>query len=90
MSLLPHRLASRFFFVVFFPPPPRPPAHHRHLEQVRALDAGTGGVLWTFPTKGEVQSSPRISKDGAALYIGSYDGNIYKLNTADGPVLFPL
>ena len=49
---------------------------------VHALDAETGGSLWTFATKGRVDSSPVIV--GQRVIVCSLDGNIYILNLATG------
>lgn len=38
--------------------------------------------LWTFKTDGAVWSAPVVA-DGT-VYFGSYDGNVYALNAADG------
>ena len=38
--------------------------------------------LWTYKTDGPVWSAPAVA-DGT-VYFGSYDGNVYALNTADG------
>lgn len=45
-------------------------------KAVRALNTSTGHVIWAYTTKGEVQSTPRLSSDGTMLYVGSYDGNV--------------
>ena len=39
---------------------------------------------WSYPTDGGVQSSPAVSRDGAVVYVGSYDKNLYAINAADG------
>ncbi len=50
---------------------------------VRALDGATGAERWRFDTRGGVgdyiESSPLIAPDGA-IYVGSLDGHLYKLN----------
>ena len=35
-----------------------------------------GTVAWTFPTQGEIQSSPAVGAEGS-VYFGSNDGNVY-------------
>lgn len=52
---------------------------------VHALDRN-GNELWKTPTIGFVISSPALSKDGSTLYIGSFDSNLYALDTATGAV----
>ena len=32
----------------------------------------------------QVRSSPILSPDGSVVYVGSYDNNLYAVNTADG------
>ena len=51
-------------------------------KMVHALDAETGGSLWTFATKGRVDSSPVIV--GQRVIVCSLDGKIYILNLATG------
>ena len=46
-------------------------------DSVYALDAG-GGLLWTFPTHGDVDAPIAIGP-GGALYVGSDDGHLYAL-----------
>ena len=45
-------------------------------------------MVWEYATGGSVKSSPELSKDGAVLFIGSNDHNVYALNAADGLVLW--
>ncbi len=49
---------------------------------VYALDAATGDELWDFPTGDKVWATGAVAGD--TLYIGSFDDNLYALNTADG------
>ncbi|HQV92841.1 MAG TPA: serine/threonine-protein kinase [Anaerolineales bacterium] len=46
--------------------------------------AQAGGIkpLWAFKCEDEVRGTPTIHQ--GVLYIGSYDNNLYALNTADG------
>jgi serine/threonine protein kinase len=46
--------------------------------------AAGGGLkpLWTFKCEDEIRGTPIVSQ--GVLYIGSYDNNLYALNTADG------
>jgi outer membrane protein assembly factor BamB len=48
---------------------------------VFALDAETGDRLATFETDDRIWGTPAI--DGSTLYIGSFDKNLYALNTGD-------
>jgi outer membrane protein assembly factor BamB len=36
-------------------------------------------VAWTYPTGGAIHGCPALGPDGA-VYVGSYDGNVYALN----------
>ena len=38
-----------------------------------------GDLLWSFPTTGNIKSSPAIAQDGT-IYIESFDGNLYAIN----------
>lgn len=49
---------------------------------VRALDARTGRVIWTYATRGRVRATP--ATDGKRIYVGSFDGAMYALDRADG------
>ncbi len=51
-------------------------------KRVRALDPKTGNVLWTFPTRGRVDSSPVLVGD--RVFLGSSDGHIYGLDRRTG------
>ena len=54
-----------------------------------ALKTGDGSLLWKYATGNEVDSSPILSADGATLFIGSMDTNIYALKTGFAPSLTP-
>jgi outer membrane protein assembly factor BamB len=49
---------------------------------VHCLEADTGKPLWTFATKGRVDSSPVIA--GGRVHIGSADGRVYALDLVTG------
>ncbi len=49
---------------------------------VRALDARTGAVIWTYATRGRVRATP--ATDGRRIYVGSFDGAMYALDRTDG------
>jgi outer membrane protein assembly factor BamB len=51
-----------------------------------ALNAGTGAVLWTYTTGAAVNSSPAVA-DGV-VYVGSGDNNVYALNASTGALLW--
>ena len=49
------------------------------LSQVYKLNAGTGTLVWKFQTLGKVSATPTLSADGANVFIGSLDTNIYSI-----------
>lgn len=51
-------------------------------KTLRAFDARSGAVLWTFRAGGRIDSSPALC--GGRLYFGASDGVLYVLNAADG------
>jgi outer membrane protein assembly factor BamB len=51
-----------------------------------SLDASTGKLLWKFPTNGIIIPKWPIIH-GDVMYFGSYDCNVYALNT-DGKLLW--
>lgn len=58
--------------------------------KVRALEPVSGNQLWSFDTKtgprgNEIESSPMIGPDGS-IYVGSADGNLYKINGNGSPL----
>ncbi len=58
-------------------------------DNVYALDAGTGALLWSYMTGGpEGASSPAVSN--GAVYIGSNypDNRVYALNASNGTLLW--
>lgn len=57
-------------------------------NEVVAIDAETGKILWRFLTSGAVWSKPTLYND--TLYIGDSNGKIYALNRADGSVLWEI
>ena len=68
-------------------------------SRVFSLDPVTGAENPAWPLtqngiRGGIQlpqgvtSSPAVSADGAVIYFGCYDGNIYGLNTTDGSARF--
>ena len=53
----------------------------RHLH---CVDRTTGVRVWTFRTRGEVDSSPVIAGNGDRIVFGSSDGRIYMVGAVDG------
>ncbi|MEW6096449.1 MAG: PQQ-binding-like beta-propeller repeat protein [bacterium] len=49
-------------------------------KNLSALNASKPELLWTYPTAGEIQSSPAIAN--GRVYFGSGDGNLYCLTTS--------
>jgi outer membrane protein assembly factor BamB len=56
---------------------------------VRAFNPANGAIRWTFDTRGTlgdfIESSPIVAPDGA-IYFGSLDGHLYKLNGNGSPL----
>ena len=55
-------------------------------DDIYALNAVTGALLWKYTTAGPVQSSPAVA-DGV-VYVGSEDDNLYALNATTGALLW--
>ena len=53
--------------------------------RVRALNPEDGSIRWFYQTEDFIFSSPAIAKDGA-IYIGSVDGSLYKLEGNGSPL----
>jgi outer membrane protein assembly factor BamB len=51
-------------------------------KALHCINRADGKPVWTFPTRGEVNSSPVICGDG--IVVGSDDGRLYCVNLADG------
>jgi len=54
-------------------------------RNVYGLDRKTGAQVWSFTTRGRVDSSPVVV--GNRAFVGSLDGNLYELGLADGKEL---
>ncbi|WP_019639227.1 PQQ-binding-like beta-propeller repeat protein [Paenibacillus fonticola] len=52
-------------------------------RQSRFVGSPDHDVKWSFAAEGEVYSTPAIGADGT-LYVGSYDGKLYALNSKTG------
>ncbi|HEX8296248.1 MAG TPA: PQQ-binding-like beta-propeller repeat protein [Chthoniobacteraceae bacterium] len=51
-------------------------------KRLHAIDRATGKGVWTFQTRGQVDSSPVVFQD--AVIVGSEDGRLYCVNLSDG------
>src|SRR5436853_236535 len=49
---------------------------------VGTLNAATGAFVWSYPTGGDVDSSPVVV--AGIVYFGSFDGSEYALDAATG------
>lgn len=55
-------------------------------KRLHCIDRGTGQPIWTFATRGKVDSSPVICGD--RVVVGSEDGNLYLVSLAEGKELW--
>ena len=55
---------------------------------VYAADAETGTQTWYSPLEVPVRAGPALAEDGSQLFVGSQNGTLYALDTADGFVLW--
>lgn len=51
-------------------------------KRLHCIDRATGQGVWTFQSRGQVDSSPVICGDG--IIVGSEDGRLYCVNLIDG------
>lgn len=51
-------------------------------KRLHCVDRETGKAVWTFATRGKVESSPVVAGD--RVVVGSDDGRVYVVNLADG------
>lgn len=51
-------------------------------KRVHCVDRATGKPIWTFGTRGKVESSPVVAK--GQVVVGSDDGRVYVLDLKDG------
>jgi len=51
-------------------------------KRLHCIDRATGTGVWTFQTRGSVDSSPVVCRD--TIIVGSEDGRLYGVNLADG------
>ena len=50
-------------------------------NNVYALNASTGALLWKYTTANNVESSPAVAN--GVVYVGSGDGNLYAFHLPD-------
>jgi outer membrane protein assembly factor BamB len=55
-------------------------------RNLTAIDLKTHAKLWTFATQGMVRSTPAVT--GGTAFVGSEDGHLYAVRTADGQNLW--
>jgi outer membrane protein assembly factor BamB len=55
-------------------------------NNVYALNARNGTILWSYTTGGPIGSSPAVAN--GVVYVGSDDGNIYALNASTGALIW--
>lgn len=55
-------------------------------KQIHCIDRKTGTGVWTYLTRGRVDSSPVVVDD--RVFVGSNDGNLYALGYQDGKLLW--
>jgi outer membrane protein assembly factor BamB len=51
-------------------------------KRLHCIDRATGQGIWTFQSRGQVDSSPVVCQD--AIIVGSEDGRLYCVTLADG------
>ncbi len=54
-------------------------------DKVRALNPSDGSLRWIFSAADDVESSPIVAPDGS-IYVGSFDGFLYKINGNGSPL----
>lgn len=54
-------------------------------DKVRALNPDNGSIRWEFSSQDDIESSPVVAPDGS-IYVGSFDGFLYKLNGSGSPL----
>ncbi len=71
-------------------PKAQPAAAELKIEQAPVKISQTEPAVWSFPTHGPIgwAANPVISRDEKTLFIGSTDGRLYALQTADGSQSF--
>jgi len=55
-------------------------------DEVTALDAASGKIVWSFCTEGPVRFAPTVYN--GRVYVGSDDGYVYCLKAADGTLVW--
>jgi outer membrane protein assembly factor BamB len=54
------------------------------VQTLKAIQASNGVKKWSFKTDGAIIGSPALSPDGASIFFGNADNNLYAVHTADG------
>ena len=60
----------------------------QHVDTAARALVPSPTLLWNYTTGGGVWSSPTLSPDGATLFVGSNDHNVYALKATDGSVVW--
>jgi outer membrane protein assembly factor BamB len=55
---------------------------------VYAVEAEIGGQIWRQSLDTSVRAGPALTEDGSQLFVGSKNGTLYTLDTADGFVMW--
>jgi outer membrane protein assembly factor BamB len=55
-------------------------------QNLVSVDLLAQSVQWTFPTNGDVTSSPAVA--GGVVYVGSEDGHLYAIDRATGTLIW--
>jgi outer membrane protein assembly factor BamB len=55
-------------------------------KQLHCIDRATGKGVWTYPTRGRIDSSPVVV--GKRVFVGCSDGNLYEVGLEDGKLLW--
>ncbi|MCS6840217.1 MAG: PQQ-binding-like beta-propeller repeat protein [Roseiflexus sp.] len=54
---------------------------------VRAISEATGDVVWSTRVGGQILNTAAYDPTTRSVYVGSTNGRLYRLNTADGAIL---
>ena len=57
---------------------------------VYGLDAESGAQIWHQALDVPVRAGPALDEDGSQMFVGSENGTLYALDTADGFVLWSI
>lgn len=54
-------------------------------DHLTALNTGDGSVAWAYASAaGSMSSSPAVTKDGARVLVGNYDGSVHAVHASNG------